>query len=499
MSEMNEQKRAILDVITLLQKTFDISTQDESVIAHLAELKNQQQVQSLVEREKKLQHKENEFSRDHALKLNDIQQRQADINKQKTELSQKSKEQILRADLLISKEKVVEEKLLTVKELEEKYIRSLEQIARMTQEQAIDKLCKQFEDAAILRSNTKLKEIITETNRKAKEKAREILTTTIQKESISVIDQATTVVDIKDELIKGKVIGREGRNIRSFEELTGVNLLIDDTPGCIVISCYDPLRREIAKITLDKLLEDGRIHPKRIEEVYEWSKKEIENEIFKNGQDLLIELQISNVHDELIKAIGRLKYRTSYSQNLLHHSKEVATFAANIAAELGFNQQTYLRAGLLHDIGKTLSTSMTGPHAILGAELAQKFHESKEVCTLIKEHHDDQYSLVGSSIIVAADALSAGLLGSRSDSFDIYVKRLESLENIAKSFNNIKSAFAISAGRELRVVVVPESVSDSEAELLADQIAKKVEDELTYPGQVTVTLIREKRCTKIAS
>ena len=499
MNELNDQKQAILQVISLLQKTFDITIQDESVVTHLAELKNKEQTQQLIEKEKKLKNKEDELRRDIESKLKDVQQQLNELNKQKNELTQKFKELSLRADTLISTEKRVNEKQAIVKQLEEKYTTSLESISGLSQEEAIDRLCKQFEHDAILRSDTRLKEIIADTNRKAKEKAKEILTCTVQKESINVIDKATTVIDIKDDALKGKIIGREGRNIRAFEELTGVNLLIDDTPGCIVISCYDPLRREIAKIALEKLLEDGRIHPKRIEDVYEWSTKEIESEIFKNGQNILIELQIANVHDELVKTIGRLKYRTSYSQNLLNHSKEVAMFASSIAAELGLNQQVYLRAGLMHDIGKTLSNSMSGPHAILGAELAQRYNESKEICTLIKEHHDDQYSLIGSGIIVAADTLSAGLLGTRSDDFDVYVKRLENLENIAKSFDNIKNAFAISAGRELRVAVEPENVSDLEAESLADKIAKKIEDELTYPGQVTVTLVRERRYTRIAS
>jgi len=311
-------------------------------------------------------------------------------------------------------------------------------------------------------------------------------------------EKAVLTIDIPDDAIKGKIIGREGRNIRTFEELTGVNLLIDDTPESIVLSCYEPFRREIARLTITRLIEDGRINPKRIEDVFEWAKGELDSEIIKVGNDTLAEFRITNVHPDIVKMLGKLKFRTSYGQNVLDHSKEVAKFAGNITASIGLDSTKILRAGLLHDIGKAIDRDLPGTHAELGAEFAQNFGESKEICTLIKEHHDDKPSMIGSWIIMAADTLSAGLPGTRSNTIDAYIKRIEELESVTNGFEGVRSSYAISAGRELRVVVEPNAVSDSDAEYLVEQIVQKIEKTLQYPGQLTVTLIRENRFIKHA-
>lgn len=313
-------------------------------------------------------------------------------------------------------------------------------------------------------------------------------------------DVTVSAVSLPSDEMKGRIIGREGRNIRAFEKLTGSDLVIDDTPEVVVVSCFNPLRRAIAKMTLDKLVEDGRIHPARIEEMYEKSKKEVYSEIKEAGQEALMKVGIPSMHPELVKLLGRLKFRTSYGQNVLQHSVEVAHLAALMASELGLNIDKVKRGAILHDIGKAIDHEVEGSHAIIGGEIAKRYGEKAHVINMIQYHHGETEALTAEAVLVAAaDAVSASRPGARRESLDMYIKRLENLENIATGFKHIEKAYAIQAGREIRVIVEPEKVDDLLAEKMAVDIAKKIEEELEYPGVIKVTVIRERRSVSYAS
>jgi len=492
-NKSQDQRQAIVNVINLLQESFGIKSGDESIIHQKVESKNRQ----LNDREKNLQNRENSFNKERTNKLKEIKKQQNEINRQRNELNTKQKELSRKVESIEIQANKLHEKENKIEQLKEQYIKLLEESSQITKEDAIQRLCKQYEGEATIRSDNRVKEIINEAQKNAREEARRILAYSVQKETIYTTNQAISTIDLTNDSVKGKIIGREGRNIKAFEELTGVNVLVDDSPDCVVISCYDPYRREIAKLTLERLLEDGRIHPKRIEEIFEWVTKDIDNEIIKTGQDILTELKIPNVNQEIVRLLGKLKYRTSYSQNVLDHCKDVAKISANIAAEMNLDEHKFLRAGLLHDIGKALDKD-SGSHAILGAEFAQKYGETKDICKMIAEHHDREPTIIDSWIIIAADSLSAGLPGARSNVYDAYVKRIEELENVPKSFKGIKNVFAMSAGREIRIAVVPEDISDTDAECLIDKITNRIQDELRYPGQILVTLVRERRFTRVA-
>jgi ribonuclease Y len=299
--------------------------------------------------------------------------------------------------------------------------------------------------------------------------------------------------------MKGRIIGREGRNIRVFENLTGINIIVDDTPEAVILSSFDPVRREIARVTLENLIMDGRIHPAKIEEIYEKASKIVNDEIKAEGEQAIFDAGISGINPGLIKVLGRLKYRTSYGQNVLQHSKEVAYIAGIIASELGMNVKKAKRAGLLHDIGKALTHDIEGSHAIIGAELAKRLNEDEEICHSIKAHHNEiEATTVLDVIIQASDQISGGRPGARRETLESYVKRLESLEKIAKDFKGIEKAYAIQAGREIRVIVKPEEVNDDMSVVLARDIAKEIEKEMEYPGQIKVTVIRESRAVEYA-
>lgn len=331
-------------------------------------------------------------------------------------------------------------------------------------------------------------------------KAREILSSTMQRCAIDqVVESTVSVVNLPNDEMKGRIIGREGRNIRALETLTGVDLIIDDTPEAVVLSSFDPIRREIARVALEKLIIDGRIHPVRIEDMVQKAKEDIEEMMYKEGEAAAFSMGIMNLHPEVIRTLGRLHYRTSYGQNVLKHSMEVSQLAGSIALEIGANIELSKRAGLLHDIGKALDQSQEGTHIQLGIDFAKKYGETEAVLHAIEAHHDDvQAKTVEAELVKIADALSAGRPGARRDTLEIYVKRIKKLEEIATSYEGIKRSFAVQAGREVRVMVMPQVFDDAGAEKLARDIAKRIEAEVDYPGQIRVTVVREVRTTELA-
>ncbi|MCB0810969.1 MAG: ribonuclease Y, partial [Flavobacteriales bacterium] len=313
------------------------------------------------------------------------------------------------------------------------------------------------------------------------------------------IENSVSVFNIDNDDIKGRIIGREGRNIRTLEEATGVEIIVDDTPGAIILSCFDPVRREIARLSLEKLVVDGRIHPARIEEIVGKTRKHLEEEIMEVGKRTCIDLGIHGLHGELIRMVGRMKYRSSYGQNLLQHSREVANLSAIMASELGLNPKAAKRAGLLHDIGKVPDEEPELPHAILGMKLAEKYGEKPDICNAIGAHHDEiEMTTLLSPIVQACDAISGARPGARREAVEAYIQRLKDLESLAMSYDGVTKAFAIQAGRELRVMVESEKVSDQTADELSIQIAHQIENEMTYPGQVKITVIRERRAVAVA-
>ncbi len=381
-----------------------------------------------------------------------------------------------------------------------KQIEETEKIAGMSRDEARHMLLEQLKQDLQQEQMQLIKENEAKIRESAKEMAQDILSTTMQRCAIDqVVESTVSVVNLPSDEMKGRIIGREGRNIRTLETLTGVDLIIDDTPEAVVLSSFDPVRREIAKVALEKLISDGRIHPVRIEEMVEKAQEEIEEKIKKEGENAAVDMGVLNLHKELIKTLGRLYYRTSYGQNVLKHSLEVGHIAGMLAAELGANVQVAKRAGLLHDIGKAVDQTQDGTHIELGVELARRYGEKEEVVHAIEAHHDDVTANTIEAVLVKlADAISAGRPGSRRDTLEIYIKRLKKIEEIASSYEGIKQSFAVQAGREVRIIVQPDMFDDLASAKLARDIAKRIEEELDYPGQIRVTVVREIRTTEIA-
>ena len=403
-------------------------------------------------------------------------------------------------ELLAKKLKDNEAAAAEIEKIKADQLTELERIAGLTAEDAKAELLDKLSSEITHEAAVKAREIEEQFKEEADAKAKNIILLAIQRTAAEQVAEATvSVVPLPNDEMKGKIIGREGRNIHAIETLTGVDVIIDDTPEAMTISCFDPVRREIARLALEKLIADGRIHPTRIEETVEKSRKEVEAAIKQAGEKATFEVGIHNLNPELIRILGRLKYRTSYGQNVLNHSVEVAYLSGVMAAELGGDVTLARRAGLLHDIGKAMTQEIEGSHVQIGVDIARKYKENKEVIHAIEAHHGDVEPQTMIAVIVqAADAISAARPGARHEDLENYIKRLKKLEDIAKSFPGVEKSYAIQAGRELRIMVKPEEVSDEKMVLVARDIAKKIEAELEYPGQIKVNLIRESRCTDVA-
>jgi ribonuclease Y len=432
--------------------------------------------------EKRIQQKEENLDR----KVDLLDGREADLNGREKGLGVKE-----------SSLKGMEEQL---QRLQEEGRQKLERVSGMTTEQAKRQIIEEMKEEARTEGAKYIKKIEEDTIEVAEKKAQEIVSTAIQRLSSEFVAEATvSVVTLPNEEMKGRIIGREGRNIRALESATGVDLIIDDTPEAVILSAFDPVRRQLAKISLERLISDGRIHPARIEEMVEKVRKELDQSIKEAGEQAVFDLGLHNIHPEEVKLIGRMKYRTSYGQNTLAHSIEVANLCGLMAAELGTNIKLAKRAGLLHDIGKALDHEQEGSHAAIGAEVAKRFQEPKEVLNAIISHHEEEApNCIEAVLVQAADALSAARPGARREVLEAYVKRMESLEAIATSFPGVQKAFAIQAGREIRIMVHEDKVSDNDLIYLSKDIARKVESELAYPGQIKVLVIRETRAVDYA-
>ncbi|EJU29762.1 YmdA/YtgF family protein [Capnocytophaga sp. CM59] len=395
---------------------------------------------------------------------------------------------------------LVDKKQEEVDKLHKSQVKQLEVISGLTAEEAKTQLIDSLKNEAKTDAMAYIQTTVEEAKLTARQEARKIIINTIQRIGTEeAIDNCVSVFNLESDDVKGRIIGREGRNIRALEAATGVEIIVDDTPEAIILSCFDSVRREIARLSLHKLVTDGRIHPARIEEVVEKTTKQVEDEIAEIGKRTIIDLGIHGLHPELIKAVGRMKYRSSYGQNLLQHSREVARLCGLMAAELGLNVKLAKRAGLLHDIGKVPETDTETPHALLGMEWAQKYGEKPEVCNAIGAHHDEiEMTSLLSPIVQVCDAISGARPGARRQVLDSYIQRLKELEDTAFSFQGVKKAYAIQAGRELRVIVESEKVSDEKAAELSFNLSQKIQTDMTYPGQVKVTVIRETRAVNIA-
>jgi ribonuclease Y len=387
-----------------------------------------------------------------------------------------------------------------LEKIQSKRVQELSAIANLKPEDAKNQLMQALKDEARTDAMQYIKDISDEAKINANREARKIVIQTIQRVATEqAIENAVTVFNIDSDEIKGRIIGREGRNIRALEAATGVEIIVDDTPEAIILSCFDPVRREIARLALHQLVSDGRIHPARIEEVVAKTKKSLEDEIVETGRRTCIDLGIHGLHPELMRAVGRMKYRSSYGQNLLQHSREVANLCAIMAAELGLNVKVAKRAGLLHDIGKVPDEEPELPHAILGMKWAEKYGEKPDVCNAIGAHHDEiEMTTLISPIVQVCDAISGARPGARREMVESYIKRIKDLENLALAHEGVSQAYAIQAGRELRVIVESDKVSDQRADELSFAISQQIQEEMTYPGQVKVTLIREKRAISYA-
>ncbi len=425
----------------------------------------------------------------------------AEDNKRKYKELQK--EQNLLKNERQSVEQAKESLKIRKKELdkrEEEYVRQLEKVANISADDAKAQLVESMKAEAKTASLSFVKETIEEAKAKANKEAKKIVIQTIQRTAAeTAIDNAITVFPLENDNIKGQIIGREGRNIRAIEAATGVELIVDDTPEAIVLSSFDPLRRELARLSLQRLVQDGRIHPAKIEEIVNKTRKQLNEQVMEIGERTAIELGIHGLHKELVKYVGRMRFRSSYGQNLLQHSKETANLCAIMASELGLNPKLAKRAGLLHDIGKVPEDQTELSHALLGAQLAEKYGEKPAVVNAIGAHHDEiEMTYMISPIVQACDAISGARPGARREIFESFIKRIKELEDIAMSFEGVEKAYAISAGRELRILVEPEKISDEEANKISLLIADKIQNEMQYPGQIKITVIRETRAVHVA-
>lgn len=448
------------------------------------------------EHEQEVNSKNNQINqRENAIKQKEqsINSRLENFNRKEQEIDNHKKNLEKQTEIAVKKQEEVDI-------LKNQHVKQLETIAGLSADEAKNQLVESMKQEARTQAMIQVKDIVDEAKLTATKEAKKVVIQTIQRTAVeAAIENTVSIFHIESDEIKGRVIGREGRNIRALEAATGIEIIVDDTPEAIILSGFDPVRREIARLALHRLVTDGRIHPARIEEVVAKTKKQIEDEIVEIGERTVIDLGIHGLHPELIRMVGRMRYRSSYGQNLLHHSREVANFCATMAAELGLNAKMAKRAGLLHDIGKVPDDNPELPHAILGMQLAEKYKEHPEICNAIGAHHDEiEMTSMISPIIQACDAISGARPGARREVVESYIKRLKELEELALSYPGVEKTFAIQAGRELRVVVESERVTDQQAELLAADISNRIQTEMTYPGQIKVTVIRETRSVAFA-
>ena len=466
-----------------IKKDYILEAKEE---ANELKIKNDEEI-----KEKKLEIKELENRL--ITREENIDRRDSNLQKRENLLDEKEKN-------ILDKQKDIQEQEANVEKIKEEQLRLLEEISGYNKEKARELVMKKVEDSMTLEIASYIKEKEAEAKLEVDKKSKNMLVESMQKYASDVVEEQTiTVVDLPNDEMKGRIIGREGRNIRTIEAVTGVDLIIDDTPEAIVLSSFDPLRREIARITIETLIKDGRIHPARIEEIYDKTCKEMKEKIIEYGQNALFELGLTKVEPELIELIGKLQFRTSYGQNALKHSIEVGQLAGIMAGELGENQILAKRAGLLHDIGKSIDHEIEGSHVEIGSNIAKKYKENEIVINAIESHHgDSEAKSIISELVAIADTLSATRPGARNDSLENYVQRLHDLENIANDQKGVDTAFAMQAGRELRVIVKPEEINDLESHKVARDIKNRIEEELQYPGTIKVTVIRETRAIEEA-
>jgi ribonuclease Y len=443
-------------------------------------------------------------AREEALKVRssaeaELKERRKELQRQEKRHSQREESLEHKSQAIEQQEQAIEAVKREMDDLKDQQLREIESVARLTIAEARDQLFKRSEDEAKHELARRYWELERQMNEEADQKARKVVTTAIQRLASDVVSEHTTsVVALPNDEMKGRLIGREGRNIKMLESLTGVDVIIDDTPGVVTVSCFDPVRREMARLALKNLIQDGRIQPARIEDVVERAQKEMEETIQREGERATFDSGVTGLNPDLVKLLGRLKYRYSYGENVLQHAVEVSLLAGMIAAEIGADIQVAKAGGLLHDIGKALTHEVDGPHAEIGADIAKKFGIHPEVHRAIMEHHDEDRGSVEAFLVAAADAISAARPGARKETLEHYVKRLQALEGVATSFSGIEKAFAIQAGREVRIMVKPDDIDDVAATNLSRDIAKKIEEDLVFPGQIKVTVIRETRSVEYA-
>lgn len=459
-----------------------------------------------LKREKDLEAKEeahrlrNEVEKENKERKEELQRLEKRLIQKEESLDKKSGFIEKKEDELQKKEEQIEQTQNQVNELYQQQVEELERLSKLSSEEAKELLLEKVKKDVEHEMSLMIKQVEEQAREEADKKSRDIITMAIQRCAAEHTSESTvSVVNLPNDEMKGRIIGREGRNIRSLENLTGIDLIIDDTPGAVIISGFDPIRREIARISLEKLINDGRIHPARIEEMVDKARKEVDEIIREEGERAALKTGIHGLHSELISLLGKLRYRTSYGQNVLQHSIEVSQLAGIMASELGLDNNLAKRAGLLHDIGKAMDQEMEGAHVHIGADLAKKYKESQEVLNAIEAHHGDiDYKTSEAVLIQAADAISASRPGARRESLENYIKRLEKLESVADSFEGVEKCYAIQAGREIRIIVKPEQVNDGTATTIARDIVKRIEGEMEYPGQIKVTVIRETRAVDYA-
>lgn len=472
----------------------------KAIIAEAEKAGETKKKEFLIEAKEEIHKSKAEFERESKERRKEMNRQESRIQQKEDALDKKSENLEKKDELLNKKIKELEALKEETEKVKTAQLEILERISGLSVEEAKEYLLKNIETQVRHEAAIMIKDIESQAKEEAEKKARNIISLAIQKCAADHVAETTvSVVSLPNDEMKGRIIGREGRNIRALETLTGIDLIIDDTPEAVILSCFDPIKREVARMALEKLIVDGRIHPARIEETVEKSKKELDNIIKQEGEQATFETGVHGLHPELIKLLGRMKYRTSYGQNVLKHSTEVAHLAGIMAAELGVDVKTAKRAGLLHDIGKSIDHEIEGSHVDIGVDIAKKYHESQEVIHAIASHHGDvEANTVIACIVQACDAISAARPGARRENLETYIKRLEKLEEIANSFNGVEKSFAIQAGREIRIMVKPDVIKEEDTVLIARDIVKKIESELEYPGQIKVNVIRETRSVDYA-